>query len=50
MRHRHPDTGRWISHEEWLRIKEQKEQERADYDDWDDFDDFDSFDEQEYEE
>jgi hypothetical protein len=48
MRHRHPDTGRWISHEEWLRLQEEQEEREA-YDDWDDFDDFDEFDEEEYE-
>jgi hypothetical protein len=45
MRYRHPDTGKFISREEWLELQND---ERGDVDDWDDFEDFDSFDEEEY--
>lgn len=44
MRYRDPDTGRFISREEWLELQND---ERADFDDWDDFADFQEFDEAE---
>ncbi len=50
MKHRHPETGQWISHEEWLKLQKQEMPEHPDFDDWDDFEDFDQFDELGYDE
>ena len=41
-----PDTGKFISREEYLALQAD---ERGDVDDWDDFEDFREFDEAEYE-
>ena len=45
MPYRDPDTGKFISREEWLELQD----DRPDFDDWDDFDDFDFWEEEEYE-
>jgi hypothetical protein len=45
MHYRHPDTGQFISREEYLALEAG---ERGDVDDWDDFEDFQEFDEEEY--
>jgi len=45
MQYRHPDTGVFITREEWLELQAD---ERGDVDDWDDFEDFREFDEVEY--
>jgi hypothetical protein len=44
-RYRDPDTGKFISREEYLELQAD---ERGDVDDWDDFEDFREFDEEEY--
>lgn len=40
--YRDPDTGKFISKEEWERIQKEKEMEQFadDYDDFEDYDDF----------
>lgn len=43
MKYRNPDTGAFITEEEWLALQQQD-----DFDDWEDFDDFREFDEEEY--
>jgi len=45
IRYKHPDTGKFISREEYLELQAD---ERGDVDDWDDFEDFREFDEEEY--
>jgi hypothetical protein len=45
VKYRDPDTGRFISREEYLSIEAD---ERGDVGDWDDFEDFQEFDEEEY--
>lgn len=46
MRYRNPDTGKYISREEYLALQAD---ERGDVDDWDDFEDFDTLNEEDYE-
>lgn len=46
MRYRDPETGKFISREEYLALQAD---ERGDFDDWDDFEDFDQLDEEDYE-
>ena len=41
--YRHPETGEFISYEEW------RELQFEEFDDWEDFEDWDSFGEEEYE-
>jgi len=45
MHYRDPDTGRFISREQYLELQAD---ERGDVDSWDDFSDFREFDEEEY--
>lgn len=43
--YRDPDTGKFISRDEWLELQAD---ERGGVGDWDDFEDFQEFDEEEY--
>lgn len=47
MAYRDPDTGRFITQEQWEAIEEAR---MTEFDDWDDFEEFDAIDEYEYEE
>lgn len=47
IRYRDPDTGQFVTYDEWL--QKQEPDYSDEFDDWDDFADFDRFDEGEYE-